>query len=55
MAVDIDPLANLVGLEIPDVYREGVSAQHAALMLQAELVLSFPLEDEIEPAPVFIP
>jgi hypothetical protein len=55
MAVDIDELANLVGLQIPEAHREHAAAQYAALLLQAELVLSFPLEDEIEPAPVFIP
>jgi hypothetical protein len=53
--VDIDALAKLAGLEIPQEYRDGVAAQFAALMVQAEWVLSLELDDEIEPAPVFTP
>jgi hypothetical protein len=45
----------LVGLEIPAEYRAGVAAQFLALMAQADLVLSVPLPDELEPATVFMP
>jgi len=51
----IAELAQLAGIEIPIEYRAGVASQLAALMIQAELVRSFPLPDEIEPAPVFTP
>jgi hypothetical protein len=53
--VDIDALAQLAGLEIPAEYRDGVATQFLALMVQAELVLSVALGDDIEPAPVFTP
>jgi hypothetical protein len=52
---DLDMLAALVGLDIPPEYREGVATQFQALKVQAELVLSFPLTEEVEPAPVFTP
>jgi hypothetical protein len=52
---DLDMLAALVGLDIPLEYREGVATQFEALRVQAELVLSFPLAEELEPAPVFTP
>lgn len=51
--VDIDAMAKLAGLDIPQEYREGVATQFAALMVQAQLVLSLELDDAIEPAPVF--
>lgn len=47
--------AALVGLEIPGEYLSGVAAQFRTLRDRAELVMSFPLPDEIEPAPVFQP
>jgi hypothetical protein len=53
--VDIDELAKLAGIDIPWGYHAGVATQFAALMVQAELVLNFPLDAEIEPAPVFTP
>ncbi len=53
--MDLDGLAELAGLSIPWGYREGGITQFAALMVQADLVLSFPLDEEIEPAPVFTP
>ncbi len=53
--MDIDELAELAGLGIPWGYRDGVATQFAALMVQADLVLSFSLGDETEPAPVFTP
>jgi hypothetical protein len=54
-SMDVAALASLAGLDIPPEYLDGVATQLAALLLQAELVLSFPLADEIEPAPVFTP
>ncbi|HTQ36192.1 MAG TPA: AtzG-like protein [Steroidobacteraceae bacterium] len=40
---------------LPEGYRAGVAAQLAALRAQAALVEQFPLPDELEPAPVFVP
>jgi hypothetical protein len=45
----------LVGLDIATEYRAGVAAQFLALMAQADLVLNFPLPDQLEPATVFLP
>ncbi len=53
--MDIEELARLADLHIPWGYHAGVAAQFAALMVQAELVLSFPLDAAIEPGPVFTP
>lgn len=53
--LNLDELAKLTGVVIPAEYREGVATQLDALMIQAALVMSFPLEDEAEPAPVFTP
>lgn len=52
---DIEALAKLIDLDIPSEYREPVCNQFTALMAQADLVLSFELPDEVEPAPVFRP
>ena len=48
-------LVKLFGVDIPKQFHEGVAAQLASLFAQAELVTSFPLSDETEPAPVFTP
>lgn len=48
-------LVKLFGVDIPQEFRNGVAAQLASLFAQAELVTSFPLSDDTEPAPVFTP
>jgi hypothetical protein len=48
-------LVKLFGVGIPKEYQDGVAAQLASLLAQAELVTSFPLSDETEPAAVFAP
>jgi hypothetical protein len=53
--IDVRALGMLVGLDIATEYRAGVAAQYLALMAQADLVLSVPPRDELEPAPVFEP
>lgn len=53
--VDVRALGTYVGLDIASEYRAGVAAQFIALMSQADLVLSFPLPDALEPGPVFLP
>jgi len=40
---------------IPAAYRAGVATQLAVLRAQAALVEEFPLPDELEPAPSFVP
>ncbi len=50
---DLESPATPNGLQIPAEFLPGVSAQFDALMAQAELVMSFPLPDEVEPAPVY--
>jgi hypothetical protein len=40
---------------IPPEFHSGVAVQLAALRAQARLVEDFPLPDELEPAPVFMP
>jgi Protein of unknown function (DUF4089) len=54
-SIDVRALWMLVGLDIATEYRTGVAAQFLALMSQADLVLSFPLPDPLEPATVFLP
>ena len=40
---------------VPVAWRAGVAAQLAVLRAQAALVEEFPLPDEPEPAPAFVP
>lgn len=47
--------AALVGLPIPSEYLSGVAVHFRVLRDRAEMVMSFPLPDDIEPAPVFRP
>ena len=53
--VDVRALGTYVGLDIVPEYRAGIAAQYIALTSQAELVLSFPLPDDLAPGPVFMP
>jgi hypothetical protein len=57
---DVSPeaLADLsarLGLPIPPEYRDGVALHFARLMVEAEKLMAFSLEDSAEPAPVFRP
>ncbi len=45
----------VMNLPIDDAWRPEVVANMAATAAAAALVLEFPLDDEIEPAPVFVP
>lgn len=49
----IDAVAPLLGLAIEPEWRDAVIANLAATARAAELVLALPLDDEVEPAPVF--
>lgn len=44
-----------MGLTIEENWRPAVEANMAATAKAAEFVLSFPLEDDVEAAPVFVP
>jgi len=46
-------MEKMIGLTIEDDWRPVVEAHIAATQKAAELVLSFPLEDDVEAAPVF--
>jgi hypothetical protein len=49
----IDATPALVGLVIDPAYRDGVRTHLRATANAARLVLEFPLDDDVEPAPVF--
>jgi Protein of unknown function (DUF4089) len=51
----VDIMAPLLGLTIAPEYRSGVIANLERNMTIAQLVMEFPLPDEIEVAPVFQP
>jgi hypothetical protein len=51
----VNHMAAAMGLEIPPEWRASVVDNMAATEAIAELVLSFPLDDDVEPAPVFEP
>ncbi len=49
----VDHMAAVMGLAIDPAWRQSVVDNMAATAAVAELVLSFPLDDHVEPAPVF--
>lgn len=49
----VDHMAEVMGLTIAPEWRQSVVDNMAATAAVAELVLSFPLDDHVEPAPVF--
>ncbi|WP_248304465.1 DUF4089 domain-containing protein [Breoghania sp. L-A4] len=54
-AAHVAHMETVMGLTIEEDWRPSVVANMAATAAAAALVLDFPLDDEIEPAPVFIP
>ncbi|MCB1487103.1 MAG: DUF4089 domain-containing protein [Bauldia sp.] len=48
-----DHMAEVMGLVIEAAWRQSVVDNVAATAAIAELVMSFPLDDHVEPAPVF--
>jgi 1-carboxybiuret hydrolase subunit AtzG-like protein len=52
-AAVLDAMAPALGLEVDPGWRAGVIAHWQATARAARLVLAFPLDDEVEPAPVF--
>ena len=51
----IDRIASLVGLPLNPDHRLGVVANFERIQAIAQLVMEFPLPEEIESAPVFEP
>lgn len=51
----VDETAKRVGLPIRPEHRAGVIRYVSGLLASAELILEFPLPDEVETAPVFEP
>ena len=54
-AAHVEHMARMMDLAIDPEWREGVVATLAATARIAALVTEFPLDDRIEPAPVFEP
>ena len=50
-----DHMARVLGLDIRSEWRQSVVDNLKATRAIAEAVLSFPLADDVEPAPVFEP
>jgi hypothetical protein len=51
----VDAFVPLLGIAIAPEWREAVTANVRATAAAARLVLDFPLDDAVEPAPVFRP
>lgn len=51
----LDAAADLLGLEIRPAWRAVALANLKTTAEAARFVESFPLEDELEPSPIFIP
>lgn len=51
----VEQMFLLLDLEIKDEYRDGVVANFERIRAIAQLVNSFPIPEEIEPAPIFEP
>ncbi|MBV9077590.1 MAG: DUF4089 domain-containing protein [Methylobacteriaceae bacterium] len=49
----VDAMAPMLGIAIDPAWRAAVVANLQATTRAAALVLAFPLDDELEPAPVF--
>jgi len=50
----MDAAAVMMGIAIDPAWRDSVRANLAVTLRMADLVGSFPLPDEAEPAPVFV-
>ncbi len=51
----LDAAVAQLGLVIDPAWRESILAHMKAISEAAQLALDFPLEDEVEPAPVYRP
>jgi Protein of unknown function (DUF4089) len=55
VVVYVEQMALLLDLPIKDEYRDGVVTNFETIKAIAQLVNSFPIPEDIEPAPVFTP
>jgi hypothetical protein len=55
LGVYVEQAALLLDLPIKDEYRDGVVVNFERIKAIAQLVNSFPLPEEIQPAPIFEP
>ncbi len=55
LAVYVEQVALFLDLPIKDEYRDGVVANFERIKAIAQVVHSFPLPEEIQPAPTFEP
>lgn len=53
--VYVDAIASIIDLPIDPSYRPGVIANLERTEAIAQLVMDFPLPDDLEPAPIFVP
>ena len=51
----VDVTAAVIGLPIPPESRDAVVASFRQIAAMADLVMSFPIDDDIDPAVVFRP
>jgi hypothetical protein len=51
----VDAAAQAIGLPIAPEYRAGVVTSFGQIAAMAALVMSFPIDDDIDPATVFRP
>lgn len=49
----LEAMAPVLGLSVDAAWRDGVVANLVTLAMMAKLVQDFPLDDELEPAPVY--
>ena len=54
-AAYVDAAADLIGLPLDPAHRPGVILNMQRIAEMAALVMAFPLPDDVEPAPVFLP
>ena len=54
-AIYVDAAAALIGLPLDPAHRPGVILNLQRIAEMAALVMAFPLPEETEPAPVFLP
>ena len=55
LAATVDRIAETIGLDIAEAHRPGVIANFERIAGLAALVTAFPLPDDTELAPIFVP
>ena len=55
IAAYVDSAAEVIGLTLDPAHRPGVILNFGRIAEMAALVIEFPLPDDCEPAPVYVP